>query len=39
MKFVFKLSLLSVVFFILQSCSSSEPDNEVIIEEQLLYQR
>ena len=35
MKFVFKLSLLNVVFFMLQSCSSSEPDNEVIIEEQL----
>lgn len=35
MKFVFKLSLLSLVFFTLNSCSSSEPDDEVIIEEQL----
>ena len=35
MKFLFKLSLVSIVFFTLQSCSSSEPEDEVIIEEQL----
>lgn len=35
MKFVFKISLVSITFFTFLSCSSSEPIDEVITQDQL----